>query len=204
MQEIPRRWFLAGSVGLAAAALLPGCTSDGGGSASGGPGTAGAGSTGGTGGTGVDAGTAAALAAPGSPGFVDEQAWQARVQRFLASATSKQNPSDATNITAHLIAARRDPAYRWDPSAVTVAGFKDEWDQLEQFAVSDKLAKVFSEPWQTRVRNEAVRKRQEDRWREQLGADYERARTIRAWLAQHPKAREMLAYLYLSQTDARP
>jgi Zn-finger nucleic acid-binding protein len=76
-----------------------------------------------------------------------------------------------------------------------------EWDQLEQFAVSDKLAKVFSEPWQNRVRNDAVRKRQEDRWREQLGSDYERAKTIRAWLAQHPKGKEMLAYLYLSQTE---
>lgn len=76
-----------------------------------------------------------------------------------------------------------------------------EWELLERFAVDEQLAKVFSQPWQNRVRSEEVKQRAEERWKQQLGAEYERVRAFRSWLAQHQKAREILAYLYQTQTE---
>lgn len=76
-----------------------------------------------------------------------------------------------------------------------------EWELLERFALTDQLSMVFSQPWQNRVRSDEARLRQEERWRAQFGADFARVRDMRAWIAAHPKAREILAYLYLSQTE---
>lgn len=78
-----------------------------------------------------------------------------------------------------------------------------EWAQLERFALAGQLAHVFTTPWQNRLRNEDAKRRAEERWREQFGDDYPRARELREWLAAHPKGRELLAYLYLSQTERR-
>jgi Zn-finger nucleic acid-binding protein len=76
-----------------------------------------------------------------------------------------------------------------------------EWELLGRFALSSQLAAVFTRPWQHRLRGEEARKRAETRWQETLGDDYQRARTVRTWLAGHPKGRELVAYLYLSQTE---
>lgn len=123
MRGIQRRQFLAGSIGLAGVALLVGCST---GDEAATPST-----TAPAGGGATTAG--GLLAAPGSPGFVDEAAWQARVDRYLASATAELNPADITGINAQLIAAHRDPEHSWDPSAVTVASLQDRWDQLDQW-----------------------------------------------------------------------
>jgi len=51
------------------------------------------------------------------------------------------------------------------------------------------------------VRSDEAKRRQEQRWRDVLGEDYHRALDMRAWLTGHPKGKELLAYLYLSQTQ---
>ncbi len=76
-----------------------------------------------------------------------------------------------------------------------------EWELLGRFALSTQLAAVFTRPWQHRLRSDAARQRAESRWRDTLGADYERAREIRGWLTGHPHGKQLLAYLYLSQTE---
>lgn len=76
-----------------------------------------------------------------------------------------------------------------------------EWRLVEHLARSGQFAKVFDATWQKRLREEQARRRAELRWREQLGDDYTRARELRAWLSGHPKGKELLAYLYLSQTE---
>jgi Zn-finger nucleic acid-binding protein len=76
-----------------------------------------------------------------------------------------------------------------------------EWELLGRFALSGKLATIFTQPWQYRLRSEEAKLRAEARWAETLGDDYPRAREIRQWLSGHPKGREMLGYLYLSQTE---
>jgi len=76
-----------------------------------------------------------------------------------------------------------------------------EWELLARFALSSQLAAVFTRPWQHRLRNEEARQRAESRWSDTLGEDYARAVEIRRWLSEHPKGKELMAYLYLSQTD---
>ena len=76
-----------------------------------------------------------------------------------------------------------------------------EWRLVEQLARSGQLAKVFDATWQQRLRVEQAKRRSEERWREKIGEDYDRARELRAWLAAHPKGKDLVAYLFLSQTE---
>lgn len=76
-----------------------------------------------------------------------------------------------------------------------------EWELLGSLSLSARLAAIFTQPWQHRLRSEEARRRAEARWRDTLGDDYARAHELRGWLARHPKGRELLAYLYLSQTE---
>ena len=115
MSAVPfdRRTFLASSLGAVAASVLWGCSDgDGGGSA--------AASRSGTG-----------LPEPGSPGLVDEAAYQRRIDEYLAFATGQLTPGDVTSIAAHLVRARREPAWSWDVGAVTVPALEAVWDQID-------------------------------------------------------------------------
>jgi len=75
-----------------------------------------------------------------------------------------------------------------------------EWELLERLALAGRLTQVFTQPWQHRLRSEQVQRRAEARWREQLGADYERACEVREWIAGSAHAQELLAYLYVPLT----
>ncbi len=130
MREIDRRRFLAGGIGLAGAVALGACSDDGdGGSAEGEPA---GGST-----TSVPPAAPATaddvLATPGSTGLVEEVAWQARIDEYLAGAASDVDPSSVSGIVAALIAAHRDPDYVWDPTSVTVDALQDRWDQIDEW-----------------------------------------------------------------------
>ena len=115
-----RREFLGGVVVVAGAVVLFGCTDSGGSDAS-------------------DTTSPAAkggrpedvLAAPGSVGLVDEEAYQARIDEYLEGTAAEIDPSELASIVAGLLAATRDPAYSWDPSTVTVASLQDRWDQID-------------------------------------------------------------------------
>ncbi len=112
--HIDRRRFLAGSLGLAGVAVLGACTSDDGGSSS---------STEPEGGGAAGASAADVLGAIGATGFVDEAAYQARIEEYLKGATSELDPSGAVSIGTFLIAAHRDPDFTWDAASVTVDRF---------------------------------------------------------------------------------
>ncbi len=119
--RIDRRRFLAGSLGVAGAAVLGGCSSDSGSRAT-------PSATGGT----ADRGSAAtSLAAPGTAGLIDEAAYQARVDQYLAVATKALDPSDPPSIGAHLVAAQRDATFTWDPGAVTVDSLQPTWERID-------------------------------------------------------------------------
>jgi len=70
---------------------------------------------------------------PGAPGLIDEAAFQARAADYLAFATQRLSPGDATSISAHLIRARRDPSFTWDSSQVTLDGLADVWKMLDEW-----------------------------------------------------------------------
>jgi Zn-finger nucleic acid-binding protein len=76
-----------------------------------------------------------------------------------------------------------------------------EWRLVEHLARSGQLAKVFDVNWQKKLREQQAKRRAEARWREQFGDDFAKAKELRAWLAGHPKGKELCAYLFLSQTE---
>jgi hypothetical protein len=111
-----RRTFLAGSLGAVAASLLVSCSDDG---------------DGGGRPAGAATGTGAALPEPGSPGLVDEAAYQARIDEYLTYATEQLTPGDVTSIAVHLVRATREPEWSWDVTAVTVPALRAVWDQID-------------------------------------------------------------------------
>lgn len=124
--QFDRRRFLAGSLGLAGAAMLGACSSDGGsdGSGTGSSTTRPGGATG---------SPDRALAAPGTPGLLDEPAFQRRVDEYLAGATAELDPGNTTSIGTHLFAAHRDPAFAWDPTKVTVDTLAPVWEHIDSW-----------------------------------------------------------------------
>jgi len=73
------------------------------------------------------------LPAPGSPGLVDEAWFQARADEYLALSTASLDANNINSVSAHLIRARRDPSFVWDPTQIspTVVGgdpFRDTDD----------------------------------------------------------------------------
>ncbi|MFN8018006.1 MAG: hypothetical protein U0P45_07765 [Acidimicrobiales bacterium] len=121
MLHFDRRRFLVGSLGVAGATVLASCTDGSDGSS--------ASST--TTPKPTDPDTA--LARPGSAGLVDEQAYQARIEEYMAGATKDLSPGDPVSIGAHLVAAHRSPKFTWDPSAVTVDQLQPVWDHIDSW-----------------------------------------------------------------------
>lgn len=70
---------------------------------------------------------------PGSAGLIDEAAFQARAQDYLRFATQQLSPSSETNIAAHLLRARQDPTFVWDPSQVTYDSLAATWQLLDDW-----------------------------------------------------------------------
>ncbi len=150
-----RRFLLAGAG--ATAAVLAGCSSDdsSGSSSTGGPGTTSAtpsetaptdtvpaDSTAPTVPLGASA-AAAALAAPGSPGLIDEAVYQQRVDDYLEFATTAEHSSNPAGINAYLGRAHRDPDFTWPIENVTVDSLSavfaqiDAWEDTRDFRFMD-------------------------------------------------------------------
>ncbi|MCB1250275.1 MAG: hypothetical protein KDB36_12740 [Acidimicrobiales bacterium] len=129
MASIDRRRFLVGSLGVMSAAALASCTTESGSSSGAGGGEGGG--TNAAGGPVPPASLADALAAPGTPGLVDEAWYQGRVDEYLQFATTDLDPASLTQIAAFLIRARREPDFVWDPSQVTVDTLADTWEQID-------------------------------------------------------------------------
>jgi hypothetical protein len=122
--RIDRRRFLAGSLGVAGVAVLGACTSDDGDSGS---------DDGSATDDGAVADAASVLDPAGAAGFVDEDAYQARIAEYLESATAELDPSGPVSIGAFLIAAHRDADFTWDPTAVTVDSLQPVWDHIDEW-----------------------------------------------------------------------
>jgi hypothetical protein len=132
---VGRRQFLTGSLGtaglvgtgaLSASALLNACSSD-----AKVPAAAPATSAVPAGGPPTD--VASALAAPGSPGLIDEATFQRRVTEYLRFATEKLDVQSPTGVVAQLVRARREPDYTWDTSAATVASLQEVWTRFDDW-----------------------------------------------------------------------
>jgi hypothetical protein len=86
-----------------------------------------------------------ALVAPGSPGLVDEATYQSRVEEYLAFATSVDHRANPAGINAHLGRARRDDTYEWGIADVTVESLGevfaqiDAWEDTRDFRSMDLI-----------------------------------------------------------------
>jgi len=135
---VDRRRFLAGSLGtaglvgtgtLSAAAWLSACS----GTNSTGSATATTAVAAGAVTSGPPTDLASALAAPGTPGLVDEAVYQRRITEYLAFATEKLDVQSPNGISAQLVRAHRDPAYSWDASTATVSSLQDVWKHFDEW-----------------------------------------------------------------------
>lgn len=73
---------------------------------------------------------------------------------------------------------------------------KGEWDLLKSEGLAGSLNRIFTDPWQRKIRADSTRDVYSALYTEQFGeADYARIMEIRAWLAEHPKREGLMAYL---------
>ncbi len=112
-----RRTFLLTSSGALVGLGLAACTGDAG------PGESSP--------TTVDHGAGGGVLAAGAAGLIDEDAFQARIDAYLAHATAGGDVGGPVGIAAHLVRARRDPDYTWDAGTVTEATFADHFAKID-------------------------------------------------------------------------
>ena len=85
----------------------------------------------------------AALAVPGSPGLMDEEIYQQRVDEYLEYATTAEHSSNPSGINAYLGRAHRDPDFVWPIENVTVESLSavfeqiDNWEDTRDFRFMD-------------------------------------------------------------------
>lgn len=73
---------------------------------------------------------------------------------------------------------------------------KGEWEILKAHNIHDKVHLVFSEPWQSQLRQAEFNRVLDETYRSALGdEDYAQALKIRAWLEQHPHRDYILSVL---------
>jgi Zn-finger nucleic acid-binding protein len=73
---------------------------------------------------------------------------------------------------------------------------KGEWEILQAHNMHDKVHLVFSEPWQSQIRQAEFNRVLEETYRSALGdEDYVQALSVRAWLEQHPHRDYILSVL---------
>ena len=136
-----RRRFLKVSTGALAVGVVA-CSDDGdGGSAdttassdsTASPGTTGAASTTTTTAAPVTITAATVLAAPGSPGLIDEAVYQARATAYLQFATANPHVGSPVGVAAHLARATREPDYTWAIDDITVESFADVFTKIDEW-----------------------------------------------------------------------
>ena len=81
----------------------------------------------------VDVTADTVLAAPGSPGLMDESVYQQRADEYLQFATQAEHPGSPVGIAAHLARASRDPSFTWGIGDVTVDSLADVFTHIDEW-----------------------------------------------------------------------
>ncbi|MDX1935283.1 MAG: zf-TFIIB domain-containing protein [Capsulimonadales bacterium] len=72
----------------------------------------------------------------------------------------------------------------------------NEWETLRARNLHDDIHRIFSKAWQEDVRKTELVRQKEQRLRQTFGsADYDELVRVKQWLDEHPKSREMYAFL---------
>jgi Zn-finger nucleic acid-binding protein len=82
---------------------------------------------------------------------------------------------------------------------------RGKWPRLKAAGAHARLHLLFSDSWQAKLKDEQIRKRQEDRVRSILGeADHSRAREFKVWVDSHPHRATLRAFLAEDFDDKPP
>jgi Zn-finger nucleic acid-binding protein len=92
---------------------------------------------------------------------------------------------------------RSDKTHRLDycPHCEEIWLDEGEWELVEGLVTSGEFTKVFTQAWQFAVRASVTSAMEEQRLREQLGANYERVAEFAEWLRSQPAKQEIVARL---------
>ena len=73
---------------------------------------------------------------------------------------------------------------------------RGEWDYLKVRKIEDQLPRIFTNPWQRRLRKERTEQALESEWLRRLGdTDFTEAERVHEWLKDHPKRDVLVAFL---------
>ncbi len=73
---------------------------------------------------------------------------------------------------------------------------RNEWEVLKSRNLHDDVHTIFTAFWQSGVRKEEMRKNLDYMYLTKFGEeDYAEIKRVRAWLDEHPRRTELLAYL---------
>ncbi|WP_299412212.1 zf-TFIIB domain-containing protein [Acaryochloris sp. IP29b_bin.148] len=73
---------------------------------------------------------------------------------------------------------------------------KNEWASLKRRGLHDEVHKVFSAPWQAKIRANERQKKVDQVYLNTIGAeDYVEAQRVKQWLDQHPQRDVLLSFL---------
>lgn len=82
---------------------------------------------------------------------------------------------------------------------------RGKWPKLRSAGAHSRLHLLFSDSWQAKLKEEQIRKRQEDRVRSILGdTDFERAREFKTWVDSHMQRATLRAFLAEDFDDKPP
>lgn len=71
-----------------------------------------------------------------------------------------------------------------------------EWNALKSRGLHDELHLIFTAPYQRQLRSELSTSQLNAQFENRIGReDFERAKEIKSWLTNHPKRRDLLAFL---------
>ncbi|CAN5247929.1 hypothetical protein BH10CYA1_BH10CYA1_09560 [soil metagenome] len=81
---------------------------------------------------------------------------------------------------------------------------KNEWEIMKSRNLNDDVHFVFSEAWQSAVREEEHKTAMDEILRQRIGdADLKEIQRVKTWLQSHPKSSELYAYLLSGKEASR-
>ena len=79
---------------------------------------------------------------------------------------------------------------------------KGEWLLLKQQGLANQINRIFTDPWQKKIREAVSKETLEQLYREKLGEqDYEKVKEINSWLSDHPHADFIKAYIMTDRAN---
>jgi len=100
-----------------------------------------------------------------------------------------------TVMTKYRISARTENRIDYCASCEDIWLDGGEWELISALVGSRHLARIFTQPWQHRIRSETVEIMQSNRLESLFGEEFDKILGIKKWLDDHSIREEIIAYL---------